>query len=203
MTFDGRLIVPVIVVDDAGKAPAVAEALLAGGISCAEIALRTDAALDAIRRVSPIEGFTVGAGTVLTAGDVDRAADAGARFIVSPGLAEEVVERSLERGLAVVPGVATATEIQRAIRLGLERVKFFPAGPLGGAPAIAALAGPFPQIRFLPSGGVTAGNAASYLALPAVFAVSGSWMATRAMIADDSFDEIERLTRESVERLVR
>ena len=201
MTLDGQIIVPVIVIDDAAQAADLAGALLAGGIACAEITFRTTSAVDAIRATSGIAGFTVGAGTVLTTDDVDRAADAGARFVVSPGFAQDVVERALERGLEVFPGVATATEVMRAARIGITRVKFFPAAQLGGPAAIAALSGPFPDSRFLPSGGVTAENASDYLAVPAVFAVSGSWMATRALIADGAFTEIERRSRESVRRL--
>ncbi|WP_426517023.1 bifunctional 4-hydroxy-2-oxoglutarate aldolase/2-dehydro-3-deoxy-phosphogluconate aldolase [Diaminobutyricibacter sp. McL0618] len=201
MTLDGQIIVPVIVIDDAAQAVDLVGALLGGGIACAEITFRTTAAVDAIRATSSIAGFTVGAGTVLTTDDVDRAADAGARFVVSPGFAQDVVERSLERGLEVLPGVATATEVMRAARIGISRVKFFPAAQLGGPAAIAALSGPFPDATFLPSGGVTAENASDYLAVPAVFAVSGSWMATRALIADGAFTEIERRSRESVEKL--
>jgi 2-dehydro-3-deoxyphosphogluconate aldolase/(4S)-4-hydroxy-2-oxoglutarate aldolase len=201
MTLDGQIIVPVIVIDDAAQAVDLVGALLGGGIACAEITFRTTAAVDAIRATSSIAGFTVGAGTVLTTDDVDRAADAGARFVVSPGFAQDVVERSLERGLEVLPGVATATEVMRAARIGISRVKFFPAAQLGGPAAIAALSGPFPDSTFLPSGGVTAENASDYLAVPAVFAVSGSWMATRALIADGAFTEIERRSRESVEKL--
>ena len=201
MTLDGQIIVPVIVIDDAAKAPDLAAALLAGGIGCAEITLRTGGALEAIRAASGLNGFTVGAGTVLSVDDVDRAAEAGAGFIVSPGLADDVVERSLAHGLEVFPGVATATEVTRAARLGLDRVKFFPAAQLGGPAAITALAGPFPGMRFLPSGGVTAENAADYVAVPAVFAVSGSWMAPRALIADGAFAEIERRSRETVQGL--
>ena len=132
MILTGQRFVPVIVLDDARQAVPLAEALLRGGIGCAEITLRTDAGPAAIAAASAVPDFIVGAGTVLTPDDVDRVVDAGARFVVSPGLAEDVVERSLELGVEVIPGVATATEVQRALRLGLSRLKLFPAGPLGG-----------------------------------------------------------------------
>jgi 2-dehydro-3-deoxyphosphogluconate aldolase/(4S)-4-hydroxy-2-oxoglutarate aldolase len=199
MILDGERFVPVIVLDDPARAMPLAEALRRGGIGCAEITLRTAAGLDAIAAIRELPDFTVGAGTVLTPDDVDRVADAGARFVVSPGLAEDVVARALERGLDVVPGVATATEVQRAVRLGLDHLKLFPAGPLGGLGMIGALAGPFPDVRFLPSGGVSAANAADYLASPHVFAVSGSWMATRELIAAGDFAAVERLSRAAVE----
>lgn len=199
MILTGQRFVPVIVLDDARRAVPLAEALLRGGIGCAEITLRTDAGPAAIAAASAVADFIVGAGTVLTPDDVDRVVDAGARFVVSPGLAEDVVERAIEHGLEVIPGVATATEVQRALRLGLSRLKLFPAGPLGGIAAVRALAGPFPDVRFLPSGGVTAENAGEYLASPSVFAVSGSWMATRDLIAAGDFAAIERLCRACVE----
>lgn len=198
MILTGQRFVPVIVLDDALQAVPLAEALLRGGIGCAEITLRTDAGAAAIAAASAVADFIVGAGTVLTPDDVDRVVDAGARFVVSPGLAEDVVERSLELGVEVIPGVATATEVQRALRLGLSRLKLFPAGPLGGLTAVRSLAGPFPDVRFLPSGGVTAANAGEYLASPSVFAVSGSWMATRELIAARDFEAIERLSRACV-----
>jgi 2-dehydro-3-deoxyphosphogluconate aldolase/(4S)-4-hydroxy-2-oxoglutarate aldolase len=198
MILTGQRFVPVIVLDDGQQAAPLADALLRGGIGCAEITLRTDAGLAAIAAASTVPDFIVGAGTVLTADDVDRVVEAGARFVVSPGLAEDVVERSIELGVDVIPGVATATEVQRALRLGLSRLKLFPAGQLGGMAAVRAFAGPFPDVRFLPSGGVTAGNAAEYLASPSVFAVSGSWMATRDLIAEGDFAEIERLSRACV-----
>lgn len=202
MILTGQRFVPVIVIDDARQAVPLAEALHRGGIGCAEITLRTDAAPAAIAAIaasSAVPDFIVGAGTVLTPDDVDRVVDAGGRFVVSPGLAEDIVDRAIELGVEVIPGVATATEVQRALRLGLSRLKLFPAGPLGGLAAVRALAGPFPDMRFLPSGGVTAANAREYLASPSVFAVSGSWMATRELIAAGDFDEIERLSRACVE----
>ncbi|WP_227000562.1 bifunctional 4-hydroxy-2-oxoglutarate aldolase/2-dehydro-3-deoxy-phosphogluconate aldolase [Protaetiibacter intestinalis] len=192
-------IVPVVVLDDPDAGPDLAAALAAGGIGCAEITLRTPAGIPAIARISAADpGFLVGAGTVLEPRQVDEVADAGARFVVSPGLDPEIVERALARGLEVLPGVATASEVQRALRLGLDRVKFFPAEVLGGRAAIEALSGPFPGMRFLPSGGVTAANAADYLATPAVFAVSGSWMVPRSDVAAGDWAAIEQLSVDTV-----
>ena len=188
-------IVPVITIDDAARAVDLASALTAGGISCAEITLRTEAGLAAIAAIAAaLPDFTVGAGTVLNATDASRAVDAGAQFFVSPGFDEDLVSYARTRGVLPVPGVATATEVQRALRAGVDHVKLFPAGPLGGRAMIDALAAPFPHVRFLPSGGVTAQNAADYAASPAVFAVSGSWMATRAMIAAGDWDTVTRLS---------
>jgi 2-dehydro-3-deoxyphosphogluconate aldolase / (4S)-4-hydroxy-2-oxoglutarate aldolase len=195
-------IIPVIVIDDPGAAPDLAAALDAGGIGCAEVTLRTAAGITAISAIAAEHPrFVVGAGTVLTIHDVDRIADAGASFAVSPGLDEAVVERAHGRGLAALPGIATATELQRAVGAGLERVKFFPAGSLGGIDAIDALSGPFPGVKFLPSGGVSASNARAYLDSPAVFAVSGSWMAPRELIAARDWDEITRRSAAAVELL--
>ena len=190
-------IVPVITIDDAARAVDLASALAAGGIDCAEITLRTPAGLAAIAAIAAaLPDFTVGAGTVLTSSDVDRVTDAGASFIVSPGFDDEVVDRARERGVLPVPGVATATEVQRALRAGVDHLKLFPAAQLGGRAMVDALAAPFPQVRFLPSGGVTAENAADYAASPAVFAVSGSWMATRAMIAAGDWETVTLLSAE-------
>ncbi len=198
MILEGHPIVPVVVVDDAAQVAGLVDALAAGGIRCAEITLRTPAAVEALRIAGAVDGFVAGAGTVLTPDDVDRVVDAGARFVVSPGLDDDVVARCRHHGVDVVPGVATATEVQRALRLGLDRLKFFPAAQLGALAAIEALSGPFPGVRFLPSGGVSPENAAAYIASPSVFAVSGSWMATRAMIRDGDFATIERLSREAI-----
>jgi 2-dehydro-3-deoxyphosphogluconate aldolase/(4S)-4-hydroxy-2-oxoglutarate aldolase len=190
-------IIPVIVIDDAGMAPDVAAALAAGGIGCAEITLRTPAGLASIAAVAGAADFIVGAGTVVTLDQLDACVDAGARFIVSPGLDEELVAAAHSRDVAVLPGVATATELQRALRAGVEVVKFFPADRLGGLPTIAALAAPFGSARFVPSGGVGAENIREYLAHPAIHSVSGSWMATRDTIAAGDFGRISRLAGEA------
>ncbi len=190
-------IVPVVVIDSATIAADLVGALAAGGITTVEITLRTPAGIEAIRASSD-RGSRVGAGTVLTPQQVDECADAGARFIVSPGFDDEVVARAQERGLDVLPGIATATELQRALRAGLDVVKFFPADRLGGLPTISALAGPFPHVGFMPSGGVTAANAVEYLAHPSVVAISGSWMVPRDAIAAGDFEAITRLSAEAM-----
>ncbi len=190
-------VIPVVVIDDATDAPDLAAALMAGGIRCAEITLRTPAGLDAIRAIAAAAGpsFTVGAGTVLDVDQFDAAVEAGAAFVVSPGLDAAVVERARERGIDVLPGVATATEVQHARRLGVRTVKFFPADRLGGLPAISALAAPFSDMAFVPSGGVSAANIGEYLAHASVPAVSGSWMVARPLIASREFGRIEELSR--------
>lgn len=196
-------IIPVVVIDDAAVAPDVASALAAGGIRCAEITLRTPAGLAALALSADVPHFLVGAGTVLTAEDVERCASAGARFIVSPGFDDDVVARARSLGLAVLPGVATPTEIQRALRAGIDVLKFFPADRLGGLATISAFSGPFPDVRFVPSGGVNPGNAVEYLNHPGVFAISGSWMVPRDAIRAGDADTIARLSREATRGIER
>lgn len=177
-------VIPVVVADRSDIAADLAHALDAGGIACAEITLRTPHALELLAAMiaGAPRGFVVGAGTVLDEEQVDRAADAGATFIVSPGYDPAVVDRARIRGLAVLPGVATASEVQRARRDGLDAVKLFPADRLGGLAMIDALAAVFPGTGFVPSGGVGPDNAAAYLAHSAVPAVSGSWLAPRRQL---------------------
>ena len=188
---------PIVTLDDADHAHPLADALLAGGVSCVEVTLRTPAGIRAIERLAGRDDLLVGAGTVLNAAHVDLAADAGAAFVVSPGLGLDVLARAGERGLAVLPGVATPSEVQAAVLHGLERVKLFPAGVIGGLGLIEALAGPFPEVSFMPSGGVSAANLGAYLAHPAVFSAGCSWIATRSDIADGRFDRIRSLAREA------
>ncbi|TFD46916.1 bifunctional 4-hydroxy-2-oxoglutarate aldolase/2-dehydro-3-deoxy-phosphogluconate aldolase [Cryobacterium frigoriphilum] len=190
-------IVPVLVADDVSGAGDLADALVSGGLPVAEVTLRTAAGLDTIRRMAARGDMLVGAGTVLTADQVDQVVDAGASFVVSPGFSLEVVERCHRHGVSVVPGVATATEVQAAVAAGLSHVKFFPAGKLGGRPMIETFAEPFAGVRFMPSGGVSAANVADYLASPAIFAAGGSWMASKSLIAEKRFDDIARLSREA------
>jgi 2-dehydro-3-deoxyphosphogluconate aldolase / (4S)-4-hydroxy-2-oxoglutarate aldolase len=195
--FAGHAIVPVVVIDDASFAVDAAAALRAGGIGCVEVTLRTAAGLDAIEAIAGEGASVVGAGTVLTPDDVDRASDVGAQFIVTPGFARDVVDRALELGLGVLPGVATATEVQSAVRGGLTAVKLFPADRLGGIAMIGALVGPFPTMGFVPSGGVSAANLSEYLSHPNVPAVSGSWMVGRELLRARDTAEIERLSLEA------
>lgn len=193
-------VIPVIVLDHADAADDLAQSLIAGGLTAAEVTFRTDAAPDAIRRMSRYDDLLVGAGTVLTPEQVDLAADAGARFIVSPGLSVSVVQRAQERGLAVLPGVITPTEIMQALSLGLEVLKFFPASVYGGAHAIKSFASPFGGARFVPTGGVSVDNMGDYLALSNVAAVGGTWMVKPALISAGEFDRIAELSRAAVER---
>ena len=183
-------VVPVVVLDDPEQALPLGEALLAGGIDIVEITLRTDAGLEAIRRLTALPDLHVGAGSVLVPHHVDEVVEAGGRFAVSPGLSVDVVERCQALDVPALPGVATASDLMTATALGLTQVKFFPAGLLGGPPAIRALAAPFTRMAFMPSGGVNAANMADYLAVPAVPAVSGSWMVDPALLRDGRWDEV-------------
>lgn len=191
-------LLPVLVVEDVGSAQSLAEALLAGGLGLAEVTFRTASAEDVLREMAAVPGMCAGAGTVLTETQVDGAAEAGARFVVSPGLDESVVRRCRELDLPVIPGVGTATEIMRAVALGIEIVKLFPASTLGGPAAVSALSAPFPAMRFLPTGGVNAENAPAYLRHPAVFAVGGSWMAPTDLVRAGEWARITDLTAQAL-----
>ncbi len=193
-------IVPVVVLDRADQARPLAESLLAGGIDVIEVTLRTPAGLDGIRALADLPGMHVGAGSVLSPEHVDRVLDAGARFVVSPGLSEPVVERARDRGVPALPGVATASDLMAAVQLGLTEVKIFPAALLGGLAMIKALAAPFPGLQFMPSGGVTAATMGDYLNLPMVPAVSGSWMVDRDLLRDRRWDEVTRLSDAAIDR---
>jgi 2-dehydro-3-deoxyphosphogluconate aldolase/(4S)-4-hydroxy-2-oxoglutarate aldolase len=198
-TLAAHRLVPVVVVDGAEQGARLADALVAGGLPVAEITLRTAGGLDAIRAVAANQpDVIVGAGTVTTASQVDDVVAAGARFIVSPGLSEAVVRRAQEHGIPVLPGVATPTEIMAALDLGVEVVKLFPASVVGGPSAIKAFAAPFPQLRFVPTGGVNADNLGDYLGLKPVLAVGGSWMVEKSLVTAGDWDEITRRTRDAV-----
>lgn len=191
-------IIPVIVVHDPTKADGLARALLEGGLPVAEVTFRTDSAAEVIETMAAHEGITVGAGTVLDVEQVHSALDAGASFIVSPGYNEDVVTECLTLGVPVLPGTATATDVTAAVNSGLRTVKFFPAGSCGGAPAIRALSGPFPQVSFVPTGGVSTANLGEYLSLGCVPAVGGSWMAPAGLIDAGEFTRITELVAASV-----
>lgn len=191
-------IVPVVVLDEAKDALPLAEALCGGGLPCAEITFRTAAAEEAIRLLAKqFPEILVGAGTVLTREQAERAIDAGAKFIVSPGCTPAVVSHVLSRGVLMTPGVCTPTEIESALALGLDTVKFFPAEPSGGLAMIKALAGPFPGLRFMPTGGINAKNIRDYLAYDRILACGGSWMVKGELIRAGRFDEIRRLAAEA------
>ena len=184
-------IVPVIVIDDAERALGLADALAGGGLPCAEITFRTPAAAEALRRIAAERPHVlVGAGTVLTTEQAARARDAGARFIVSPGINPKVVEWCRGESLPVFPGVCTPTEIETALECGLNVVKFFPAEPSGGITYLKAIAGPFPDLSFMPTGGITIANVRDYLAFKRVVACGGSWMAPQDWIQEGAFDRI-------------
>jgi 2-dehydro-3-deoxyphosphogluconate aldolase/(4S)-4-hydroxy-2-oxoglutarate aldolase len=192
-------ILPVVVIDRATDAVPLAEALLRGGISAVEVTLRTPAALDALAAMCTVDGLVVGAGTVRSREQAVAAVDAGATFLVSPGLDVDVARTAQELDVPLVPGVATATEVQHATTLGLHLLKVFPAATLGGADHVRALAAPFPEVRFVPSGGITPTSARSYLDVAAVDAVCGSWMVDRGLLERGDWAEVARLARAAVE----
>lgn len=198
-------LLPVVVLADRSAAVPLGTALLSGGLPVAEVTFRTSAAADSIRAMvdagldTPEHGnLLIGAGTVVTAAQVDSAVGAGARFVVSPGLSRAVVERCQEHGVLVLPGTATATEVQSALTMGLRTVKFFPAESSGGVAAIKALSGPFPQMAFIPTGGIKESNVGDYLGTSAVLAVGGSWMVPGSAVAAGDFATIQRLTAAAV-----
>ncbi len=191
-------VVPVVEIDEATAAARLAEALIEGGVACAEITFRTRAAaaaIEAIRRAVP--GMLVGAGTILTPDQADVARDAGADFLVSPGFGPRVVERARVIGLPVLPGAATPTEIQMALEEGIETVKLFPAESLGGVAYLRALAGPFRGVGFVPTGGIDAGSLAAYLAAPGVVACGGSWLVRREWIVARDYTAVAGAAREA------
>ena len=191
-------VIPVLEIDSATHAGPLAEALLAGGLPIAEITLRTEAALESIRVIArEVPEIMVGAGTVVTWEQAEAARDAGAQFLVSPGMVEQVVIWAQEHQIPILPGAVTPTEMIRAIHLGLKFLKFFPAEAVGGLKALKAMSDPFPGLRFIPTGGIRLENLAEYLQMEKIHAVGGSWMAKRQIIADGKFDEITRLAKEA------
>ena len=192
-------IVPVIVIDDPGKAVPLARALVAGGIPCAEITFRTQEAGEAIARISrDVPEILVGAGTIVSQALAEKAADAGARFIVSPGFNPSVVDWCLSRGIPVIPGVNNPTGVEAAMEKGLSLLKFFPAEVSGGTAMLDALAGPYPSISFMPTGGISPDNLTNYLTRKNVFAVGGSWMVHKDLISREDWQSITALVQEAV-----
>ena len=192
-------IVPVVKIDDAEKAVPLAQALCRGGLPCAEITFRTDAAEESIRRIAAeLPDMLVGAGTVLTPEQADKASAAGAKFVMSPGFNPRVVRHCTEKNIPVFPGCSTPTDIEQALEFGLSCVKFFPAEQAGGIAMIKALAAPYNNILFLPTGGINAKNLSDYLSFNRVIACGGSWMVDAALINSGDFGKIEELTREAV-----
>ena len=196
--LDANPVVPVVVVDDPDDAVPAGRALLAGGIRCAEVTFRTPAADRVIAAMSSVEGLTVGAGTVLDADQARLAIDCGARFLVSPGFSDPVADVSEASGVPFLPGGATPTDVIRILERGLSTVKFFPAEAMGGLPVLTAFAGPFPQVSFVPTGGIGPGSAAEWLAAPFVRSVGGSWMISRADVRNREWARITRLSADAV-----
>jgi len=192
-------LVPVVKIEDAQDSIELGEALLKGGLPCAEITFRTNAAEEAIKLIaSTLPEMLVGAGTVLTVDQANRAVAAGAQFIVAPGFNPRVVDWCLENHVAVTPGVATPTEIEMALDKGLNILKFFPAEAVGGIATLRAIAAPYSDIKFIPTGGINAANLAEYLALPMVHACGGSWMVKANLISSGDFSKITNLTQEAM-----
>ena len=191
-------IVPVVVIDDADRAPGLAAALTEGGLPSAEVTLRTPQALDAIRALAQIAGFAVGAGTVVEPSQVEQVLAAGAQYAVSPGFSATISRECAAQGLPLIPGVVTPGEIQAALEAGHRVVKFFPAGASGGAPMLAALSAPFPGLLFMPTGGIDEASLATYISMPSVLAVGGTWIATRSAIAAGEFDAVTTNARNAL-----
>jgi 2-dehydro-3-deoxyphosphogluconate aldolase / (4S)-4-hydroxy-2-oxoglutarate aldolase len=196
-------IVPVIVLDDPDLAAPLADALAQGGLPCAEVTFRTTRAADALQIMARDPRLLAGAGTVLTVDQVDAAIHAGATYIVTPGYSREVVRACQERNIPVIPGVATPTEIQMALQDGITLVKFFPAEAIGGTRTLSAMAAPFPGLRFIPTGGISPDNLQSYLTLPSVAAVGGSWMTSAGLISQQKWTDVSRLAAEAVAAVAR
>lgn len=193
-------IIPVVVLNDAKDALPLAHCLMEGGLPCAEVTFRTAAAEESIRQmVKAYPDMIVGAGTVLTCEQADRAIDAGAKFIVSPGFNPKVTEYVLKKGVPMTPGVQTPTEIEAALQFDLDVVKFFPAEPAGGLKMIKALAAPYVGLQFMPTGGINANNVRDYLAYDRIVACGGSWMVNGSLVKEGKFDEILAMVREAAD----
>ena len=191
-------IVPVVAIDSADKAEPLADALCAGGLPCAEVTMRTAAALDVIKVMSRRDDLLLGAGTVHNPDQARAAMDAGAKFVVTPGFNPRTVSWCRENNIPVFPGTSTPTDLEMALEYGLEVVKFFPAETLGGVKTLKAFRGPYGGIRFIPTGGIGPANVKGYLALPCVVACGGSWMVRPDLLQDGNFKEVQRLTAEAV-----
>ncbi|WP_299037622.1 bifunctional 4-hydroxy-2-oxoglutarate aldolase/2-dehydro-3-deoxy-phosphogluconate aldolase [uncultured Pseudokineococcus sp.] len=195
-------VIPVVVLDDPEAAVPLARALHAGGVGVVELTLRTPTALESARRIAAeVPEVVLGVGTCVSAADVERSVEAGARFVVSPGSTPAIIRAAQESGVAVLPGVSTVSEALAALELGVRDLKFFPAEQAGGAPFLGALRSPLPQLRFCPTGGISQASAPDYLGLSNVPCVGGSWLTPASVVAEGRFGEVERLAREAVEAL--
>lgn len=192
-------LVPVIVLEDADNAAPLAEALIAGGLPCAEITFRAAAAVQSIRNIARFDEICLGAGTVLTVDQVKAAVDAGAKYIVTPGFNPDVVGYCVANGIPITPGIATPTDIELGLKFGLEVLKFFPAESFGGLKTLKAISAPYSMIKFIPTGGISEANVRDYLAFDKVFACGGSWMVRKDLIDAGKFDEIASLTKNAVD----
>ena len=193
-------IVPVVVIDDAKDAVPLAKALIEGGLPCAEVTFRTAAAADAIKAIADnFPEMLVGAGTVLTTEQVDRAVAAGAKFIVSPGTNPKVVKYCVEKNIPITPGTCNPSDVEQALECGVNIVKFFPAEPAGGLKYIKAIAAPYVDVKFMPTGGINANNVRDYLAYNKIWACGGSWMVKGDLIKAGDFAKIKELTAEAVQ----
>ena len=196
-------IVPVIALEDAKDARPLAEALIKGGLPCAEVTFRTAAAEEAIRiMAAEFPEMLVGAGTVLTTEQVDRAVGAGAKFIVSPGLNPEVVKYCVSKNIPVTPGCANPSDVEQAIACGLDVVKFFPAEAAGGLPMIKAMSAPYTQMKFMPTGGISEKNINEYLGFKKIIACGGTWMVKSDLIKAGAFDKIEAMTKQAADTML-
>ena len=196
-------IIPVIKIDDADKAVPLAKALIAGDIPCAEVTFRTAQGEEAMKRINKdVPGILLGAGTVLTTAQVDKAINAGAKFIVSPGFNPKVVAYCVQKGIPITPGCSTPSDIEQALEMGIDVVKFFPAEQAGGLEFIKAIAAPYTTVSFVPTGGINAGNIAKYLAFEKVVACGGSWMVNADFINAGEFDKITSLCKEAMLNLL-
>lgn len=200
--FIDSAIIPVVVIEDGEDAVGLGKALLRAGIRVIEITLRTPAGVEAIRKMREHGlDMCIGAGTVLSAEMAEKAVKAGASFLVSPGIDEEVVGWALKNDVLMFPGAATPSEFMRAMKLGIDVIKFFPAEDMGGVKLLKALKGPFPNLRFIPTGGINADNIAEYMAVSGVVSCGGSWICPSKLIREHRFDEITELCREAVKRI--
>lgn len=196
-------IIPVIAIDDAEQAVPLARALVAGGLPAAEVTFRTAAGEEAIRRISTeVPEMLVGAGTVLTKDQADRAIAAGSKFIVSPGFNPEITRYVIDKGVLMMPGTATPGEMEQAMSMGLEVVKFFPAEQNGGVAKLKAIAGPYRALKWMPTGGVNAKNLMDYLSFDQIVACGGTWMVKKELIEGERWEEITRMTREAVRTML-
>jgi len=192
-------ILPIVAIKNAKDAIPLADALIAGGLPLVEVTFRTEAAEDAIRAIASSGDILVGAGTIVTVNQAEKAIAAGAKFIVSPGFDAEVVRFCLEKGIPITPGICTPSEVMAAMKMGLTTLKFFPAEAYGGLKTLKAISAPLSSIKFIPTGGVNTKNLTEYLAFPKVLACGGTWLATSEMIEKGRFEEITDLCKEAVQ----